>query len=480
VHARLPVLDRRRAGVLLHPTSLIGSNAAGNGASGSNAAGNGASGSNAAGNGALGAAGRAFIDWLALAGFSVWQLLPLGPVGQDGSPYWARSDGAGNPWLLDEREILDPEADDSDFGDFCLREAHWLEDDALFEVLSTAQDGKPWWLWPPPLRDRQPDALDVARELHAEALDVYRIRQWNFARQFSALRAYAHERGVRLFGDLPIYVAPDSAVVWAQRQQFQLGPDGRSLFVAGVPPDYFSEDGQLWGNPLYNWPQHEKDGFSFWRQRVALQLRRFDLVRIDHFRGLEAYWAVPAGSITAREGDWRPAPGVALFKALRREFGTLPIVAEDLGVITPEVDALRRQFAMPGMRVLQFGFDGNPLNTHLAHNFTTDSVAYTGTHDNDTTLGWYRTLDPGAVNRVNRYLHAGPQDMPGALTHAALASVAQLAIVPMQDLLGLGTEARFNTPGTVSNNWRWRLPDDALNPALAGQYAELNRLFGRS
>lgn len=456
MEARLPVLDRRRAGVLLHPTALV------------------------ARHGALGSAGRAFIDWLAAGGFSVWQMLPLGPVGTDGSPYWARSDGAGNPALIDDSEVPDPGAQHAAFEEFCSREAHWLEDDALFEVLSAAQSGKPWWEWPVRVRDRQPAALAAARKAHAAALQVYRVRQWSFAWQWQALRSYARDRGVRLFGDLPIYVAPDSAVVWAERAQFQLGADGRSEFVAGVPPDYFSEDGQLWGNPLYNWRQAEQDGFRFWRARLAQQLGRFDLVRIDHFRGLEGYWAVPAAAKTARDGEWRKAPGVALFTELGRELGDLPIVAEDLGVITNEVEALRRQFSMPGMRVLQFGFDGNPGNTHLPHNFTTDAVAYTGTHDNDTTLGWYRTLDPGTAARVNAYLRADNQSFPAALVHATLASVAQLAILPLQDLLALGSEARFNIPGTVSNNWRWKLPQGALNPELAGHYAGLNHLLGRS
>ncbi|HTP40000.1 MAG TPA: 4-alpha-glucanotransferase [Steroidobacteraceae bacterium] len=452
---RQPVFDRRRAGVLLHPTSLI------------------------AGHGALGSAGRAFVDWLAAAGFSVWQMLPLGPVGPDGSPYWARSDGAGNPALIDSGEAPDPNGQRAAFDEFCHGQSHWLEDDALFEVLSTAHGGKPWWEWPAGVRNRKPEALQQARERHAAALHAHRVQQWRFAWQWQALRRYARDRGVRLFGDLPIYVAPDSAVVWAERQQFQLAPGGRSEFVAGVPPDYFSADGQLWGNPLYDWQQAEKDGFRFWRARLAQQLQRFDVVRIDHFRGLEAYWAVPAGASTARGGEWRKAPGVALFTALRRELGDLPIVAEDLGVITPEVEALRKQFAMPGMRVLQFGFDGNPGNTHLPHNFSSDAVAYSGTHDNDTTLGWYRALDPGTAGRVDAYLRAQPQDFPQALVHATLASVAQLAILPLQDLLALGSEARFNIPGTVSGNWRWKLPAGALSPELAGHYAGLNQLLGR-
>ena len=460
-------LERRRSGVLLHPTAFLPPE------------GEGADRGSARAGGALGAAARAFVDWLAAAGYSVWQVLPLGPTGTDASPYWARSDHAGNPRLIDRSEAADAVVERDDYVRFCAHAAGWLEDYALFEALAAAHGGAPWWQWPAPLRDREPTALAGARAALAWQLEQQRVEQWIFDRQWSALRAYAAARGVLLFGDLPIYVAPDSAATWAERAQFRLDAAGRPVAVAGVPPDYFSEYGQLWGNPLYDWEQGRRDGFAFWRARLARQLERFDLVRIDHFRGLAAHWSVPAGAATAREGQWLPTPGAELLAALRAGLGELPLVAEDLGVITPDVDDLRRAFDLPGMRVLQFGFDGSPGNPHLPHNYTRHSVTYTGTHDNDTTLGWYRTLDAATRARVDAYFGSRPEDMPLVLVRAALASVAELAIVPAADILQLGSEARFNTPGTVGGNWNWRLPPAGLTAALAEQHARLNRQYGR-
>jgi 4-alpha-glucanotransferase len=313
-----------------------------------------------------------------------------------------------------------------------------------------------------------------------EQLERRRLEQWQFDWQWRALRGYAAARGVFLFGDLPIYVAPDSVATWAARAQFQLDADGRPALLAGVPPDYFSADGQLWGNPLYDWGQAERDGFSFWRTRLAHQLQRFDLVRIDHFRGLAGYWAVPAAAKTAREGRWCPAPGQALFQALRADFPDLPLVAEDLGVITPDVEQLRVAFHLPGMRVLQFGFDGSPDNPHLPHNYLRDVVAYTGTHDNDTTVGWYRSLERADAQRVEFYLRTEPAALAETMARAVLASVAQLAVIPVQDLLQLGSQARFNTPGTATGNWSWRLPVGSLTAALAVHFASLNHVFGRT
>ncbi|MCC7463000.1 MAG: 4-alpha-glucanotransferase [Gammaproteobacteria bacterium] len=448
-------LERRRSGVLLHPTALAGAR------------------------GALGAAARDCIDWLAAAGYSVWQVLPLGPTGADGSPYWARSDHAGNPALIDWHEAPDADAERGDYLRFCTQAAPWLEDYALFEALAESHGGVAWWDWPAGQRDREPPALDAARRSLAARIEQRRREQWVFERQWNALRDYARGRGVLLFGDLPIYVAPDSAATWAARAQFQLDAVGRPLAVAGVPPDYFSADGQLWGNPLYDWEQARRDGFAFWRARVARQLERFDLVRIDHFRGLAAHWAVPAGATSARAGRWLPTPGAELLAAVRAGATELPLVAEDLGFITPDVEALRREFDLPGMRVLQFGFDGSGHNPHLPHNYLRHSVAYTGTHDNDTTLGWYRTLDAATAARVDDYLGSEPARMPLVLVRALLASVAGLAVVPVADVLGLGSEARFNTPGTTAGNWRWRLPPGALTPALAQRHAHLNQLYGR-
>jgi 4-alpha-glucanotransferase len=449
------LLDQRRAGVLLHPTALL-----------------------TAQRGALGGAARAVIDWLAQAGFAVWQMLPLGPPGDGGSPYWARSDFAGQVALLDRAELPDLQAQAADYAQFLAASREWLEDYVLFEAFA-ARYHCAWWQWPAELRSR--DAAALARESKALApeLERRRIEQWQFDWQWRALRRYASERGVHLFGDLPIYVAPDSASTWSQPTQFQLDAEGRPAALAGVPPDYFSADGQLWGNPLYDWQQAERDHFAFWRARLGQQLRRFDLVRIDHFRGLAAYWAVRAGASTAREGQWHGAPGRALFDALRADFPDLPLVAEDLGVITPDVEVLRRAFGLPGMRVMQFGFDGSGDNPHLPHNYTHDVVAYAGTHDNDTTLGWYRSLPREDAARVEFYLRAGAGEVLEAMLRSVLGSVAQLTILTAQDLLHLGSQARFNTPGTVAGNWSWRLPPDALTAPLAAQYAALNRIYGR-
>jgi len=449
------VLDRRRSGVLLHPTSLI-----------------------TAGRGALGGAARALIDWLAQAGFSIWQILPLGPPGGGGSPYWARSDFAGHLALLDRTELPDADSQRADYAAFRDASRDWLDDYVLFEQLAQ-QYQRPWWQWPAELRARDPAALArIGRERERE-LEQRRQEQWYFDWQWRALRRYAHQHGVRLFGDLPIYVAPDSVATWSQPRQFKLLPDGRPALLAGVPPDYFSADGQLWGNPLYDWQQAQQDQFAFWRSRFARQLQRFDLVRIDHFRGLAAYWAVPAGARTAREGHWEPAPGAALFRALQAEHPQLPVVAEDLGVITPDVEALRCDFGLPGMRVLQFGFDGSGTNPHLPHNFSADVVAYAGTHDNDTTLGWYRSLNAQERARVDFYLRCDAAQVLESMLRATLGSVARLAILSAQDLLQLGSEARFNTPGTSEGNWSWRLPVGALTAPLAAQYAALNQTYGR-
>jgi 4-alpha-glucanotransferase len=454
-HAPPVALAARRSGVLLHPTALPGPG------------------------GALGANARALIDWLASAGFSVWQVLPLGPVGTDGSPYWVRSDMAGNTALIDRSEVPQREQRREEFERFCHDNAHWLEDYVLFEALSVQQRGTPWWEWPAPLRNREPAALAEARAGQAQALDRGRHDQWIFAHQWAQLRAYARARGILLFGDLPIYVAPDSVATWSQPEQFELSGDGQPAALAGVPPDYFSVDGQLWGNPLYRWAQAKRDGFAFWRARLAAQIRRFDLVRIDHFRGLSGYWSVPAGASTAREGEWRVAPGTELLRVLERDLHGLPLVAEDLGVITPDVVELRERFGLPGMRVLQFGFDADPTNPHSPHNLGRNELVYTGTHDNDTSLGWYRGLDAESEARVNLYLGCTSEQMPMALVRAALASVAQLAILPVQDLLALGSEARFNTPGTAHGNWQWRLAEGALDEPLARRYRILNQLYGR-
>ena len=443
-------LIRRRAGALLHLTCL---------------------------DAALGRGGRAFIDWLAQAGFSVWQFLPPGPTGADGSPYRVRSDAAGNPALIDPEER--PPLATPEFEAFRRSAKGWLPDYACFEVLSRRHGGLPWWEWPPEHRDRAPKALAAVRRAEAERIHEIEAEQYAFAWQWRRLREHAHSRGVLLFGDLPFYVAPDSAETWSQRSQFQLDEEGHARAVAGVPPDYFSELGQLWGNPLYDWDVMRRDGFQFWRERFKHQLERADLLRIDHFRALAAHWAVPAGAADARAGSWRRTPGWALLKTLREALGQLPLVAEDLGVITPDVEDLRRGFGLPGMRVLQFAFDGSSDNPHLPHRHERETIIYTGTHDNDTSVGWYQSLDRETARRVDFYLGSNPGEMPDALVRTALASVGALAIVPVQDMLALGSAARFNTPSTAVGNWRWRLPPGALSHELAGRYRHLNTVYGR-
>ena len=479
------VLDRRRAGVLLHATSLPGAT-----------------------HGALGSAAQVFVDWLAGAGFSVWQMLPLGPVGADRSPYYGRSNHAGDPGLVDVaalaatgllesaelasaprdrqlglagrrlRERGGTEA--SALGEFLARESGWLGDYALFTAIQARERGRPWWDWPEPLRRREPTALaGAAKELGAAIADI-ETGQFFFHTQYRRLKDYANERGVHLFGDIPIYLAPDSVEVWVHPELFQLDTRGRPTAVAGVPPDYFSVDGQLWGNPLYQWEEHERTGFQWWIERLRAQFELFDLVRIDHFRGLEAYWAVPAGAPTAATGEWRPAAGKALLTRAREVFGRLEVVAEDLGVITPPVEALRDGFGLPGMRVAQFGFDGEPNNLHVLHNFGPLAVAYTGTHDNDTTAGWYSTLEPKLRTEVADYLATSPAQVVPALTRAVLASVAVLAVVPMQDLLELGTAARMNLPGTVTGNWTWKFEWPEVPQVLAERCLRWNQLYGRA
>jgi 4-alpha-glucanotransferase len=459
VSAARGALAQRRAGVLLHPTALPGPG------------------------GSLGPSARAFIDWLARAGFSVWQVLPLGPVGADRSPYRARSDMAGNPELIHWEEAPDPQGDHADFEAFCQRSAAWLNDYVLFEALAAEQSGAPWWQWPAPLRDRDAAALQQARARLAGDLRRRQIEQWVFERQWQSLRAYAHGKGVLLFGDLPIYVAPDSASTWTEREQFQLLPDGRPALQAGVPPDYFSADGQLWGNPLYDWRQARRDRFRFWRARMAMQIARFDLIRIDHFRGLEAYWAVPAGAPSARSGQWLSAPGAELLGALAKQHAQLPLIAEDLGVITPAVTALRESLGLPGMVVLQFGFDPRaPRSVHRFENHVADRVVYTGTHDHDTARGWYSGLSAGQRSFVDssfaRFDVVERQPW-WSLIRLALRSPARVAMLQAQDVLGLGSEARMNNPGRTGSNWRWRMEAGALTPALARRLREATDEAGR-
>jgi 4-alpha-glucanotransferase len=329
------------------------------------------------------------------------------------------------------------------------------------------------------VRDRQPEALTSARHQYAEAITQCQFEQFLFYQQWLELKQHANARGILIFGDIPLFVGYDSADVWAQRQEFMLDREGRREVVAGVPPDYFSATGQLWGNPHYAWEAMQADGFQWWKARIRTQLTQFDLLRIDHFRGLEAYWEIPAREKTAIMGRWQPAPGDQLFRALKAEFGALPLVAEDLGIITPEVEALRDAHHLPGMKVLHFAFGGGADNPYLPHNHAVNSVVYTGTHDNNTTQGWFQELDDSTRTHLFNYLGGGPNQMPELLVRAALASVARLAVVPMQDVLALDGEHRMNRPGVANGCWRWRFRWEQVEQQVAGHYRHLLELYGR-
>lgn len=427
-------LDARRAGLLLHPTSLP--------------------------SGTLADAER-WLDFMHAGGFSVWQMLPLGVPLAGLSPYQCASAFAVQPGLFPAGAV-----DLTGFSAWRSRQAHWLGDFARFMIIRSEQGGAPWTDWPPPLRDRDAQAMARFDAAHADRIRAVEVEQYRLAVSWQHLRDQAAGRGISLFGDMPIFVAHDSADVWANRALFMLDESGQPTVVAGVPPDYFSATGQRWGNPHYNWAAMQADGFRWWRQRVAAQFEWFDLVRIDHFRGLAAAWAIPASEPTAINGHWVEAPGDALLRAIADDLGALPLVAEDLGIITPDVTALRHRFGLPGMAVLQFAFDHHADNPHKPQNVHPDTVYYTGTHDNDTTLGWWRTLPDEARGQVMAQLGLASHDaVLEAMIDTVLGSAASLAILPLQDVLGLGSEARMNTPGTPDNNWTWRfawrdVPDD--------------------
>jgi 4-alpha-glucanotransferase len=456
--------DERRAGVLLHVTSLPGS-------------------------GDLGAAAYEFVDFLSDAGCSVWQVLPLVPTHEDdGSPYNALSTMAGNPELispvrraaddLDDVDALDAEQQAA-FTSWCAQQREWLDPYVEFVALRELHGHTPWPTWPPALRDRDPQAVAGALDGCRGRVRELRFEQWIFAEQWGRLHEYAVSRGVLLFGDLPIFVSLDSADVWAHRELFQLDAAGQPITVTGCPPDYFAVDGQKWNNPHYDWDAMAADGFAWWRMRIARQRELFDLVRIDHFRGFEAAWHIPADAPTARDGAWVEGPGDAVLSALVETAGPGTLVAEDLGVITPPVEALRLRHGLPGMKVLQFAFDGAADNPYLPEHHGELSVVYTGTHDNDTTAGWWAELDESTRGAVRRHLVDPDEPMPWALVRLAMASTSRLAVVPAQDLLGLGSEARMNTPGTEAGNWTWQAPPGAFDTDLASRLRTLVEEAGR-
>ena len=490
----------RSSGILLHPTSLPSS----------------------WGIGDLGASACHFVDWLADAGQSLWQILPLGPTGHGDSPYQCFSAFAGNPLLVSLDKLVDEglldrkelqaapffSEDAIDYGavisfklpllrksferirgskhaqafdQFCAVEASWLDDYALFVALKDWHGGASWDTWPRDAKPaaRQPGALEHWRGKLADQVEVNKYLQFLFFSQWRQVKAYAHERGIRIVGDVPIFVAYDSADVWAHPDLFYLDPDGHPTVVAGVPPDYFSATGQLWGNPLYRWERMADTGYAWWVARLKATLNRVDIVRLDHFRGFEAYWQVPADEPTAVNGQWVKGPGAALFKTLECELGELPIIAEDLGLITPAVIALRDQFNFPGMKILQFAFGYDADDPYLPHNFTQNCIVYTGTHDNDTTLGWFNSRGEAERQAVQRYLGRDGSDIGWDMLRLAFASVADVAMAPLQDVLRLGGQARQNTPGRGSGNWCWRVRAEALTPGLARGLRELTATYGR-
>lgn len=470
--------------------------------------------------GSLGAEAHQFVDFLQKAGQGVWQILPLGPTAYGNSPYSCYSAFAGNPLLIslellaDDGDIVpddlkpglpagrvdyglvEPyklgalrkaaarffEAADQrrreDFWHFCDT-TFWLHDYALFMALKGHFPGKSWCEWPEDIALRKAEAMAAYSEKLGPAIGEQKYMQWLFSRQWQRLKAYANEKNIEIIGDMPIFVAFDSTDVWANPHLFHLDEKGRPMVVAGVPPDYFSKTGQLWGNPLYNWERIAEEGFSWWVARLRNDLSLYDRVRIDHFRGFEAYWEVPAGEKTAKNGCWVKGPGEAIFHVLKDKLGRVPLIAEDLGVITPEVEALRDKFGFPGMKILQFAFGSGPQNPYLPHNHVQNCVIYTGTHDNDTTAGWFARLKDKEKKDILSYLNIGEDNISWDFVRATLASVADMAIFPLQDVLGLDSGARMNIPGIAGGNWSWRLSSEMLDDAVAKQLKDLSELYGR-
>ncbi len=500
----MALMPSRSSGVLLHPSSLPGPLGAGD----------------------FGDAAFRFVDWLAEAGMGLWQILPLGPAGEGESPYMSPSAFAIDPVFIDlqalrDQRLLAPDALDRErlpavFADagrqaafaanrefrmarlreaagryfelrepggyesFCVAEGHWLDDYARFMAIAAAYPGKPWQDWPAGLRDRDPNALATIEAGCDEEIRFWKFCQWIAWRQWSALRAHANRRGIRVIGDAPIFVAGHSVDVWAHRQLFALEADGRCARVAGVPPDYFSATGQRWGNPVYDWEANRAEDWRWWIARLRRQATLADIVRLDHFRGFAAGWEIPADAPDATAGQWRPGPGAAIFEALARALRGLPLIAEDLGTITPDVIALREGLGLPGMRVLQFAFAEGPEQPYLPHNLTPDSVVYTGTHDNDTSRGWFEQAGPQERRMAQTYLKTDGREIHWDLIHAASQSVARHAIWPLQDVLGAGADERMNRPGVAEGNWGWRFDFDRIEPWHTRRLREISAVHGRN
>ena len=495
--------NHRYSGVLVHPTSFP----------------------SPYGIGDMGRGAHEFIDFLAMAGQHLWQVLPLGPSGNGNSPYQSYSVFAGqtlliSPELLIEKKLLTeadvhpiPEfnADRVDYDkvttyktslfkkayehfrhtadknlleeydSFQSNNQYWLDDYCLYMAGKDYHNGLPWYEWEDSLLDPTPKERASWMKLLTSEIDYYRFIQFAFFSQWYELKDYANKKGIAIIGDIPIFTAPDSADVWANKELFKLDSKGHPLEVAGVPPDYFSATGQLWGNPLYDWDAMKDDGYRWWIERVRNQLDQVDYIRIDHFRGFEAYWAVPAGEETAMNGKWKKGPGEALFEAIQKALGEeLPIFAEDLGIITPEVEKLRDTLGFPGMKILQFGFDGTGESTFLPHQLSTrNCICYTGTHDNDTTCGWYEHTSEQNKDKVRRYMNTDASSVSWDFIRTCLGTIAKYAIFPVQDLLKLGSEHRMNTPGTATGNWEFRYRSGLLDEGMAKGLKQMTELFGR-
>lgn len=491
----------RASGILLHPTSFPGP----------------------FGIGDLGPQAHRWVEFLHGAGCGLWQVLPLGPTGYGDSPYQSFSSFAGNPYLISPEMLLEDgllhvndlvespkfPADRVDFGnlipwkvgvldrsfiqfqhsdskelksefeEFRTENSFWLDDFCLFMAIKEAYGGGSWVNWPQPLVQRESAAIEKAREKYSTAIHRQEFRQFIFNRQWTALREHANEKSILIIGDIPIFVAHDSAEVWANPELFALDKDGYPTFVSGVPPDYFSKTGQLWGNPLYRWEVHQADDYHWWLNRLSAILRLVDIVRLDHFRGFAAYWEVPFDEETAVKGRWVPGPGEDFFATIEKSLGELPIIAEDLGVITPDVVAMRERFNLPGMRITQFAFTGDPKEPFLPHNHEKNTVVYTGTHDNDTSRGWYERVPEEEKSFYRRYLDRNGSQVAWDFIRATWSSVAVFALAPMQDFLDLDNKARMNYPGNPSGNWTWRMSDSAMSKGLQEKIKELNFLYDR-
>lgn len=462
-----------------------------------------------------------FVDFLAQAGQTFWQILPLGPTGYGDSPYQSFSTFAGNPYYIDLEELIrqgviskeqceacdwggsegyvDYEKiyqsrfkvlragflqgrieENEDFQAFVRENSHWLLDYALYMAVKDSYGGTSWSQWDEDIRLRKMDAISSCQKKLKDEILFYEYQQYLFASQWERLKKYANGKGIRIIGDIPIYVAFDSADAWANPELFQFDDDGLPTGVAGCPPDAFSATGQLWGNPLYRWDYHKKTGYAWWVQRIAHCYKLYDVVRIDHFRGFDEYYHIPYGDPTAEYGKWEKGPGYELFKVLKEKLGKMQVIAEDLGYLTPSVIKLVKKTGYPGMKVLQFAFDADSDSEYLPHNYTENSVVYTGTHDNDTTVGWFQSMGRKDKNFARRYLNfKGNKNVEWEFIRAALASVADTAIIPMQDYLGLGKEARINTPSTLGDNWKWRMQKGQAGEELAQRIYQLSKLYGR-